>query len=354
MAKLSGEGSVSDNYPDGPPSPPPVRRTVRTVSTADLIKRLNSRFLSNPNWEALFRSVSRVIDERVTQPREQITSLRDSRLYRRGDWMNDDTGQRVIVNHISLDEDGSGKIYAQAADSNTPVEFSISSNTKDREILIDNCQHHGFNYFSSKLSDADYARIMDWIEWYWPEGGNKNFAGFMGFIKNMRISIEQLWSKETIDDFSYEALAPGGPVDHPNPAVFNVDDHYPFLEPLGDPRTPPLGSTYSNASGKLYLTSHIELRYDAVITPNPDLMDLFYLFYYLAPIHLVLERIVATIEPPDIPVEVFTNPKMSTLTMIDSANFDFELSAEAKRSMVMTHGEIGLHEGTLLIIEDPS
>lgn len=237
-----------------------------------LVGRVNTRFKSNDVLMQLITAGSRVIEDRLVHPRSQLSTIRSPYRYHRGDWItlpNDfGEGQRAIVNSIRQGGgvNGSDLVFAQPIGQSTGVEFSIGSNLKEKEVQIAGCRFHGFNYFSEMLTREDYARVHAWIEHYWPESGNQNFARFIGFIKNMTLNVHQLWSDEVSPEL----------------------DYYPYLE-----RTPRGVPVYEG--GISYPTSHVELAYDPVVDPHVDLIDLFYLFYYLAPIHLVLERIVAEV-----------------------------------------------------------
>lgn len=241
---------------------------IRGPRQIDITDMLNSRLRSNPTWVSLFGAVNKVLNENITEPRRQLASIRDPILYHRGDWVDLGDGNSAIINQMAVQTDGSIKGYAQVAGSGDAIEFNLASNLKDRNVLVSGAQRHGFHYFSDTLSDDDYARINRYIERYWPESGTENFVRFIGFVKNMYLDIDQLWSKEN-----------------------TVADEYPFLEPYSVNDGVPVW-----VGGDYYPTSHVQLRYDAVLNgSNIDYIDLFYLFYYLAPIHLVLERIVGEI-----------------------------------------------------------
>lgn len=270
---------------------------ANSTNGQSLISRLNTRVRSNDVWMQLFTAVSRVIDERVARPRSQLATIRSPYVYNRGDWISVPTengeSQRAIVNSIRAGggPNGSDMVYAQIAGSNVGIEFAIPSNFKEKSIQIAGCRLHGFNYFADTLSQEDYGRIHEWVEQYWPVSGTKQFAKFIGFIKNMKLDVHQLWSDEVSRD----------------------QDYYPYLE--RSPRSLPV-----YLGGASYPTSHVELAYDPVLEHQDiDIADLFFLFYYLAPIHLVLHRIVADVTTPPIivrkalaiaPIKLFTYARL--------------------------------------------
>ena len=256
---------------------------ITTPSIADLTKRLNSRIRENPAWLDLFRSTSRVINEYVTRNRTELATVRDPKRFRRGDWTTLADGDRVIVNHVAIN-DTETVIHAQRASLGEALEFTLDTNRKERRINQAGASFHGFQYFSDTLSDEDYARVHEWVERYWPESGTNQFARFIGFIKNMKLEVDQLYS-DVLGDLQGQALT------DPD----NVNDQYPYLEPDPD-------DNYVWAGGTSYPTSHVQLRYDAILSPTVDETDLYFLFYYLAPIHLVLHRIVAEITHPPLPI----------------------------------------------------
>lgn len=295
-----------------------MTNTTNTQKGTDLLRRINSRLKQNPAWRELFTATSKVITEYVTRPRNELTTLRDSRKFRRGDWVTIADGRRVIINHIKPNEAGDVTVYAQVPGTDEAIEFTLSGSIHDRTVLVQGAAFHGFSYFSDTLSDADYARIIDWVEIYWPANGTESFARFMGFIKNMKLSIHHLYSDETVNPFEAEIKTEDGVHFTKTGFADTEKDYYPYLEvdPIGRP------NWLSDSDDAAYLTSHVELAYDAVLTPNPDYVDLFYLFYYLAPIHLVLERIVAEITPE--PVYVNQSPPVGFLNLHEMGVFSLE------------------------------
>lgn len=240
---------------------------IKGPKTVDPVASLNTRLASNAAFVELFKAVREVINRRVTEPRNQLATIRDPMLHRRGDWVTINDGRRAIINNIRHDLDGTITVYAQAGVEEESVEFTIPTNLKDRAVQINGAQYHGFRYFSDTLSTEDYARINEFVELYWPKGGTEQFVRFIGFIKNIYLDIDTLWSYEN-----------------------TVADEYPELEVFRQNYKTPVWN-----GGDYYPTSHVQLRYDVIANGNVDTIDLFYLFYLMAPIHLVLHRIIGEI-----------------------------------------------------------
>lgn len=239
-----------------------------TQRTTSIQRRLNTRLRTNPAYVELAQAIDTVTRKTVTGPRDELATIRDTRNYHRGDWTTLDDGRRAIINHIAFNEEGSVTAFAQIPSTGETFEIILpNDNLKDRSVLINSARYHGFNYYSDTLSNEDYARIVDYIEDFWPESGTDSYYRFIGFIKNMRLEADYLWTTDEVDETG--------------------DDTYPWLEPNNGQLRP------VHAGGHDYPTSHVQLRYDALETPDPDGEDIFRLFYLLAPIHLVLERIVA-------------------------------------------------------------
>lgn len=273
-----------------------------------LLARLNSKLQTSPVWRDLFEAATRVINARLTGPRTQLQHVRDSYKYHRGEWTEDDTGTRVIVNSVVRGLDGEpDTIHCQTIGSTVPRQFEVQTTLKELPILQANARFHGFSFFSDQFTAEDYARINDWVELYWPEGGTENFVRFIGFVKGMLLDIDQLWSDEVPGTHdAYEAsVVPDGAGVLPIPAQISNTDYYPRLEPNN-------GEIPVWNGGAAFPTSHVQIRYDMVLHLERgivmDAAEIFHLFYYLAPIHLVLQRIVADIIGP--PVVVHRRPKL--------------------------------------------
>lgn len=286
-----------------------------TPNGQSLLSRLNTRLRSNPVWMQLFTAVSRVIEQRVAQPRSQLGTIRSPYVFNRGDWVTvpspDGEGPRAIINSIRQGGgvNGSDRVYAQLAGSSAGIEFDIGSNLKEKSVQVAGCRLHGFNYFADTLDQKDYARIHEWVEQYWPESGTPQFARFIGFIKGMNLNVHQLWSDEVPRD----------------------QDYYPYLE--RSPRGKPIYE-----GGLSYPTSHVDLSYDAILDTNIDMVDLFYLFYYLAPIHLVLERIVADVTIP--PINVYKSVIVAPIKLIEKGVLNTQFVAPSRKLVILSTAPI--------------
>lgn len=134
----------------------------------------------------------------------------------------------------------------------------------DRSLLISEVNDAGFDYFSDAIETGDYARLVEHIGQYWDESGSAGaFAHFLGFVNGLRTYIAQLWDTDT------------------------NSDSYGTLKELGTSDVTVYGG------GSWYATSHVALFYD--VLRNPDTEVLRGLFLRLAPIHLVLHKMVPTI-----------------------------------------------------------
>lgn len=128
----------------------------------------------------------------------------------------------------------------------------------DRDLAIKNARQLGGQYFSDKLEDDDIERLSRYASLYYPGKGSTEFYNFLAFFKNFRADLYALWTENYLDF---------------------------FIDPRG---------VEIERGGDWFPSSHVEIRYDLRHYPNPLLFDMKELFYRLAPIHLVLERIVAT------------------------------------------------------------
>lgn len=254
----------------------------RTRQPWDFTKFLGEALKTNPQWKLLFDKTSSVMKDLIEERVDQLVRSRQPFHIQRGDYVATDQGRglvsQVVRQGIEDTIDNSSvvdKVYVEI--NNNLIEIPMRA-LHDRNVLIDGSKFAGFDYFSDSFSDDDYGRVYQFINEYWPTSGTEDFANFMGFIKRMRLDVHQLWTLDLGDDASGE-----------NPAL----DYYPFLE-RQDPLTMiPVFDDLEGVPGKYYPTSHVELEFDYFLSPNPDFTDLINLFYYMAPIHLVLHRIVA-------------------------------------------------------------
>lgn len=229
---------------------------------------LNSYLAESDTFRRLFDVVGKVTDDLVQENITQLARVRDPRIMHRGDYIDTPKGRGVvtyvkridhpqIIDEVHVDVPGVGSVVVD------------TRSLQDRTILINGARYVGFDYFSDTLTDDDYARVMQFVSEYWPLATGKNFVNFMGYINRIKLDITQLWSYDDPDT-----------------------DEYPFLEARSIQMGKPVWE-----GGSAFPTSHVELTYDATDGVSPGkLANLAHLFYYLAPVHLVLERIIGNID----------------------------------------------------------
>lgn len=286
---------------------------LSTRKTTSMRNRLNTRLRVNPIWPEIFDAVDTVIRTQVTEPRTDLAQIRDPARYHRGEWINAPDGSRVIINHLELRADGSVRAFCQRIDAPDVIEIELPNNLKDRDVLINGARYHGFDYYSDTLSTADYGLLNNWIEYFWPESGTQSYVRFMGFVKHMELFADPLWTTEV--------------------GIGGVDDTHPYLETQAGQLKPVWNG------GDNYPTSHVQLRYDSVEFNDVDVDDLFRLFYLLAPINLVLERIVGDIDAGVIRLRSSAAGYIGLVETARSDNLDFATSLLDR--IGVTSGRIG-------------
>jgi hypothetical protein len=251
----------------------------------EIANLLNRKMRANPLWKHLAEAVEDLINTTVGSANDQaMNAISNPYRYLRGDTVD----PRGFSDIAAVSENG-GLSHAQIVEgqekaANVRVVLPSNGNADaqiymdldgvtyaasgkryhDRNLLVQEAKYLGFDFFSDDLTDADYARIILFINQYWPKSGSKDeFAKFLGFIRDIRIDLVQLW---TVDDGLEE---------------------YDVLERKQNNMTPIWDG------GKYYPTFHYDLYYDAFADTNIE--ELQRLFYALAPIHLVLRRMIETI-----------------------------------------------------------
>lgn len=182
---------------------------------------LSGAIAANPFWQQFADAVTEVNDLYVTQPRRRLQNIREPE-------------------------------------------------GLERTFLIANLRQLGFDYQSDFIGDDDYRRLLHMWSLYLPENGTEQFVNFLGYIKNTRFEIQQLWTK----------------------------DYQSFIEPYMIPD----GGKITQVNTGFWPSSHIRLYYDIEKFPIEDFSDIYPLFYKIAPIHLVLERIVGSVYSPPQPL----------------------------------------------------
>ena len=141
-----------------------------------------------------------------------------------------------------------------------------NSEGQERTIAIRNAKMLGFNYMSDELTNEDVDRISNYVGMYYPKSGTTEMARFLSFVKNTQFEISCLWSQGPDYEQGFHST-PGGITVLQEPSV-----------------------------NSWYPTSHVEMAYSIRHAGFSSLEKLIDMFYYLAPIHLVLERMVAYYE----------------------------------------------------------
>lgn len=265
----------------------------------DDIRRLNYALSQNNVWRNLAKKTSEVINEIITDNRWALSRIREPNLVQRGDWMNTPVGRGKVTlvrrKRSNINETTNTYDFEDTVEIEIPDQGFVQLPVRtllDRETLIAGSKLSGFDYFSDYLQDDDYARIHAYIAKFWNANGGERFVELLGYIHRVRFDIEQLWEYDTGD--------PGAPADYKEP-LSDVDE-YNLLEPFNqalspvweDPSLDP-NDPISPHAGNVYPTAHVGLSYDILDHSTIDRYGVASLFYYLAPIHLVLSRFVGTI-----------------------------------------------------------
>lgn len=267
---------------------PADKNFTRNKLDPDFLRILNTNLSENPTWRTLMEKVTTVVNDLVTSQTTELARIRDVQHVHRGDYYTTDLGRgrvvhvdrkydptNVMLDEVSVNVDGLGNVVI-------PIRT-----VHQRDILINSARFMGFDYFSDSLTDEDYARIARYVGEYWDDSAGDKFVKFMGFIKNTRFEIDQLWTRDagdyaTSDDVELRKY----PFLEPN---------YGFYHPVYGSNTAPNLTAQSGNNNTDYPTAHVQLNYDLSFTDGPmsekDMEDVICLFYFLAPIHLVLERV---------------------------------------------------------------
>jgi hypothetical protein len=133
----------------------------------------------------------------------------------------------------------------------------------ERVLRIQQANTIGFNYFDSNIfTDDVYDAFVKQAAQFFPEKGTGTFTSFLGFCLNAVLDMASLWSE-----------------DH---KLFYTDSEVASL----------VGFNEVYEGGTYYPTPHIELTIDAESSSTVSIDKLVELFYFLAPINLVIERII--------------------------------------------------------------
>jgi VCBS repeat-containing protein len=277
--------------------------SVKGPDFFDIKDLLSAPLRRNPMLRDLAEVCNQVLGREVEERRRRLAKSRESVKNRKGDIISQikylpeddkpalefDTGNPVVIETGELIPKAKilrvisniGLQGAPSAIDYFEVEFVSKSGKRarwfmpidapqERDLLIKNSYMLGFDFFNTKLSSEDYERLYEYLGMFWPENGlNDQFIKFIGFIKNMKLEMVPLWS---VDDGT---------------------DIISILEEFSSDVHP------ASLGGSWYLTSHVEVRYDLKKHNSDypiDFDELERLFYLFAPIMLVMERIVGSID----------------------------------------------------------
>lgn len=191
-----------------------------------------------------------------------------------------------------------------------------------REINILNASNFGFNIKNSFFTNDEYINLIENLKLYERKKGTKYFMDILGLIKSAHFNVYQLWTSDykvferdsvwvqnqsilkdykrtfdvtltTIDDGSIldtvtewadDGTTYGVVSEYVDEGIITAESLKTELPDINDP---------DYYVGKYYPTSHVDLEYDVTLFPISE-DDIRYLFYKLAPIHLVLNLIDGT------------------------------------------------------------
>ena len=243
---------------------------MRTRDLPDFVKQLNAALQENPFYVDLFNVIGSIIDKTVGEQVSQLHRIRSTTHIKRGDYLkhNGAIGKVAQLHRIHIAGEPYDEITLQL--NAGMVVTQTRRALQDRGTLINAANFAGLSYYSDFLTDEDFARVADYINAYWPRTGTPEFINFIGFIKNLALSMEQLWTQDKGDNATSD-----------DPSISSYDSLEVFQEGIMNPVW---------KGGVWYPTSHVEINYNALLSNTID-DDLVLLFYVLAPIHLVLERI---------------------------------------------------------------
>lgn len=276
----------------------------------EYLRILASEMQNIPAWKEMAEAARQILGAEVDDRRRKLEKIRDSVRHRRGDVLvnldyEPEPGKPMVdaVTGVPFTGSPEGIQFRLATVKNVIQNLKVFqmdntvdyldvlvsykgrdyrwlmpfTATQERDILLRNAYMLGFDFFNTKMNDQDLRRLVEFIQIYWNDAGaGQNFMDFIGFVKNQRFDLVPLWTEGRAE----APDTPGVPGSFP----------YPYLEAFD----PDLMRSVSTG-GRNYLTSHVAIEYDLAqftqfYTINLD--DLEQLFYYFAPIILVLERVI--------------------------------------------------------------
>jgi hypothetical protein len=293
----------------------------------DVVSTLNERLAESDFWLHAAQVFEDTLNRQVADPLAEAARANLSQRYLRGDIVDPrtfpllqpvDPTEGKTIDQLIAERVREATVYvvfslpAGHADL-TPTTNAILYLTIDgimywtpidrytsRPLLIQEARYQGLDYFSDTISTADYGRLVDTIGQYMAESGsNKAFSKYLGFLKDIRLLVDQLWTPEDDNEFFTELRS----LDYSMDTILTGGTWYP--------------------------TSHVDLLYDVLRDTN--LNDLKSLFFLLAPINLVLHRLVPTIFA-DIQIAFIGG---SMLTIFDRGDLDIDtIISEGESSFV--------------------
>lgn len=144
---------------------------------------------------------------------------------------------------------------------------------QDKLTNIQQAKFLGFEYKSDLFDEVEYANLVYFLNYYNRKvKGTMDFVNFIGWIKNAKFKIHQLWAD----------------------GINNYSDNPDAIDPFNRETYTVRNNSMVDGTGtqKWYPTSHVDMEYDAEAF-HIDETDIWYLFYKCAPIHLVLRSISA-------------------------------------------------------------
>lgn len=198
------------------------------------------------------------------------------------------------------------------------VRQTITYSDKEKQdlwTLIKNANLLGYTFLSQYMTQDNYVKLVEFLAKFHETQGNNNLPDFIGFIRGASLHLDQLWTAYGQGEFIY------------------------FVEKELTNNNTILENPGSTANGVYYPTSHFRLTYFLDQTGLLDNNILKELFYNLAPIHFVLESVVAVIlfnnEPTYIDIK-------ASIVLTEATLVDIDLASLSSNGDILTHNDIPL------------
>lgn len=183
-------------------------------------------------WKDLADAIDAVFKDSIDNPVKLLPLLRDTFPYRFAEW-----GEELPYGIFDKTD--------------------LYPFPKEEYILVNN--YLGFSFSNSLFEREDFQNLSSNIGSYYAVKGSENFMDFFGYCLGAQFNAVPLWTQNYADFYEEGDLAIGTPV---------------------------------YQGGSWYPTTHVDLTYDfakfGIFSPY-DVADF---FYYVAPINLVLRRVV--------------------------------------------------------------